>query len=327
MTTAEGTTARESMRLEPTGPCWICGAGAWDRVWRDPFDLTTLPRFGPALAHPDHPPTWVVRCRGCGFGQPEALPARADYFDTLYDIPWSDADMEADHAVGYKDFIFRQLLADLGRRLAPGLPRTLLDVGCHTGRFLTLAREAGWQVEGAELAERTAAFAARRTGVVVHRVPAQELAERGLRYAAVTLTDVLEHIPRPASLVRDLAGLLAPGGVLAIKVPHGPMQRLKEGFRRRVLGSADAGVAVRFVHVNHFTVESLRRCLEGAGLDDVAATVGAPEFHPATFAGRTRRQAISAATRRAVYRVARAVPGGVRTPLAMNLQAFGTRPR
>jgi SAM-dependent methyltransferase len=307
--------AREPMPMEPTGPCWICGAEARDVVWEEPFDLSSFPRFGPDLAHADHPPTRLVRCRACGFGQPEALPASGDYFDRLYAIPYTDDDLarqfDSDH---HKDFIYRELLAALARRLAPGVPRTLLDVGCHVGRFLHAASGAGWEADGAELAERTAAYAALRTGLPVHRVPAQELAARGRRYGVVTLNDVLEHIPRPAPLVAELRGLVEPGGLIAVKVPHGPMQRIKERIRRDLLHRADAGVMTR----------SLRHCLEAAGFRPVAVTVGAPEFTP-DLPGRTRSQALSSFVREAAYRAA-GLPGGVHTPLAMNLQAFGVNP-
>src|SRR4051812_33211155 len=82
------------MPLVPTGACWICGAEAWDRVWSDPFDLWDLARSGPH-AHAEHPPSWVVRCRACGFGQPEGLPDRPDYFEVLYERPWPPEALEA----------------------------------------------------------------------------------------------------------------------------------------------------------------------------------------------------------------------------------------
>jgi SAM-dependent methyltransferase len=313
------------MPLESTGACWVCGAEAWDRVWSDPLDLSDLARFGPH-AHAEHPPSRVVRCRRCGFGQPEALPGRPDYFAVLYDRPWAPEALEADFAHPYRDLVYARVLEGLRRRRGAGVPATLLDVGAHTGRFLALARAAGWEAEGVELNPATAAFAARRSGAPVHASAARDLAAGGLRYGAVTLTDVLEHIPRPVEVLAGLRPLLAPGGVVAVKVPHGPMQRLKEGLRRRVLGPDwrrhHVGVMVRYAHVNHFTVGSLRGCLERAGFARVEVGVGAPELLPRSWPGRSRAQATSALLRGAAYAAARALPGGVHTPLAMNLQAF-----
>jgi SAM-dependent methyltransferase len=313
------------MPFVATGPCWVCGGKEWDQVWCDPFDLSNYPRFGP-YDHANHPPTRLVRCRACGFGQPESLPAVADFFKTLYTMEWTPESLDHEFDCGYKDLIFQSVLDRLAKRLGARLPRTVLDVGTHVGRFVYLARQAGWQAEGAEFNPLTASYAERRTGAPIYQGPAQELAARGRRFSAVTLNDVLEHIPRPVPLLAELRELLPPGGVLAIKVPHGPMQRLKEGFRQSVLRQPSAGVLTRYVHVNHFTVGSLRRSLEKAGFHQVTIGVAAPEFAPASFSGRTRAHALEAFLRLSVYRAARLIPGGVYMPLSLNLQAFAINP-
>src|SRR4051794_6655701 len=312
--------AREPLPMVATGPCWVCGGAALDRVWSDPFDLSAFPRFG-AHAHGGHAPSWVVRCRACGFGQPEGLPAVGDFFETLYAIDWTAESLDREFDSGYKDRIFAAVLAGLGRRLAPGVPRTLLDVGAHVGRFVHLALRDGWEAEGAELNPLTASYAARRTGAPIHRERAEDLAARGVRFGAVTLTDVLEHIPRPVELLAGLRELLHPGGVVAVKVPHGPAQRLKEGIRRALLRRGDAGVMVRFVHVTHFPVGSLRRALARAGFDRVEVVAAVPDFVPAGRGDWGRWPLGPSLLRLATYGAARAVPGGVHTPLALNLQA------
>jgi SAM-dependent methyltransferase len=323
---------REAIPLVPSGPCWICGGREFDRVWRDPLDLTYHPRFG-RYAHADHPDTWLVRCRTCGFGQPEAMPGIDDYFDLLYaDQPWlTEEVMAEDFDGGRKDAIFRQVLSGLARYQRNGAPRSVLDVGSYIGRFLHLAHQAAWQAEGAELNTRAADFASRRTGLPIHLTRAQDLIAQGRTFGAVTMIDVLEHIPYPLPLVTQLRQLLVPGGVMAIKLPHGPIQRFKEGARAllyRTPKSRDdhrVSVMARFVHVNHFTVGSLRRLLESAGFTGVRVLTAAPEYLPPSPA-RTRSQASSAWIRQATYTLARVVPGSVYTPLAPQLLAFGVHP-
>lgn len=320
---ATGQATFVTMPMVPVRSCWICGCPTLDRVWRDPFDLSDFERFG-VYRHANHVPSWVVRCSRCGFGQPEALPEIPDFFEILYHIPWPRENLDREFDQGLKTLIFQQVIAGLDHRRGD-LPRTLLDVGAHVGRFVYEAREAGWQAEGAELNPITANYAHERTGLPIHIALAQELAAQGRTFTAVTLTDVLEHIPEPVALVKELRSLLRPGGVIAIKVPHGPMQILKEAFRRDVLKQTGAGVMVRFVHVNHFTVDSLRQCLEQAGFRDIAIEVGAPEFLPATPV-RSKRETTRARIAQTVYQIASHLPGGVRTPLAMNLQAYATAP-
>ncbi|MFO0909917.1 MAG: class I SAM-dependent methyltransferase [Isosphaeraceae bacterium] len=321
------------MPMVSSGPCWVCGSTDAKRVWRDPFDLSAHPRYGP-YAHAENPDSWLVRCRVCGFAQPESLPGMEGYFDLLYsDQPWlSHEAMLEDFERGAKDYIFEEILAELGRILPPGVPRTLLDVGSYTGRFLTLAGQAGYESEGIELNARAADFAEEVTQRPIHRVKAQDLAHTGRRYGVVSMIDVLEHIPHPAPLLAQLKSLLVPGGVVVVKLPHGPMQRFKERIRAlRHPGWANRearniGVMIRYVHVNHFTVGSLARLFRNTGLNPVYVHAAPPEM---MIAGRTmtddeRRRMRG---RIAAYRAARLLPGGVHTPLAMQIVAYGVNPR
>ena len=97
-------------------------------------------------------------------------------------------------------------------------------------------------------------------------------------------------------------------------------------FKRHLLRRPGTSVMAGFVHVNHFSVRSLRLVLEGAGFGPIAITPGAPECVPASCPWRTRRQARQTWGRLAVYHAARLIPGGVHTPLALNLQAFAVKP-
>jgi SAM-dependent methyltransferase len=318
------------MPTASTGPCWVCGGSDVRRVRREAFDLTHHPRFGPH-AHGGHPDVWLVRCRACGFHQPESLPARDDYFDVMYsDQPWlTEEGMRRTYECGYKDFVFREILQDLGRRLAPGVKRTLLDVGTDIGRFLELAAAEGYDVEATEMNSRAADFAERRTGKTIRRVWVQDLVrEGGRRYGVVSMIDVLEHIPRPAPLVAELFHLLEPGGVLVLKLPHGPAQCLKENLRGLIHPRAanNVGVMTRFVHVNLFSVDSLTRCLRAAGFSPVEVLTAPPEFHQAGPV-RTPKERRQALVRTALYRAGRLVPGGARLPISFNLVAYAVKPR
>jgi SAM-dependent methyltransferase len=150
--------------------------------------------------------------------------------------------------------------------------------------------------------------------VTVHQIPARALAARGLRFDAITLTDVLEHIPEPRAVLADLARLLEPGGVLAVKVPCGRSQYIKERVIASITGR-EVSLAVNLVHVNHFTPGSLRRALAASGYGAIVVRTGAPELPPGHPLGN--------AVRLGVYVAAR-LPGGVHTPLALNLQAYAT---
>ena len=282
------------------------------------MDFTEYAEQDPELHTYTGEQVWLVRCRACGFGQPEALPRLSAFFDRMYDQHWSAAWVEQEFSGTYKDLIFGSILNELANRIPPAR-RRLLDVGAHAGRFMHLAQARGWQVEGTELNPRTAAYAAARTGAPVHRVNAHTLALDGRTYGAVVLTDVLEHIPEPTRLLGALATLVEPDGVVAVKVPNGTAQWTKERWLAR-LTAHRVSLAENLVHVNQFTPGSLARALEGAGFSRVEVSAAAPELPP----GRGVRGVVDRAVRRGMFAAA-SFPWAVDTPLALHLQAYGTK--
>lgn len=312
----------EAPSFAPQTMCWVCGGNELSRFHECRLDFREYTRQDPELAGYSDRRVWLVRCRGCGFGQPEELPRLPRFFERMYDQRWADDWVEREFEARYKDLIFRTILDELGRRVRPPAPRRLLDVGAHAGRFMRMSQLAGWQVEGLEVNPKTAASAERRTGAVVHRVGIDAIAADRRRYSAVTLTDVLEHIPDPVHVLTAAARLLLPGGVVAVKVPSGPAQRRKEQVLSALDRSRPISLADNLVHVNHFSPRSLRLALARAGFEDVTIRPGAPELR---CEGSAIARAAANMLRLGVYAAAR-LPGGTATPLALNLQAFARMP-
>jgi SAM-dependent methyltransferase len=300
--------------------CWICEGAELTRVHDARFEFEEYRRQDPELAAYTRQHVAIVRCASCGFAQPAALPTLPRFFDRMYDQRWSADWIEREHHASYKDRIFDAVLDALGERLPEGR-RRLLDVGAHAGRFITRARARGWQADGLELNPATAAFAARASGGVVHQGNLFTWSPQNSLYDAVTLTDVLEHIPDPRSAMRLVRAALGPGGWLAIKVPNGPAQRFKESARARLRSDYAPTIADNLVHVNHFSARSLALALEREGFGAVRVEVAAPEMPE----GRSARAALDRLGRDLTYHTARALPGGTRTPLAFNLQAYARR--
>ena len=299
-----------------TGTCWVCGGAGGDRFHSAVLEFNAWSEQDPELAAYTGESIWLRRCRSCGFAQPERIPALPQYFERMYDQRWSAEWVAQEFESTYKDVIFDRILTALGARVA-ARPRALLDIGSHAGRFLHLAAQAGWHAEGTEINPRTAAYAAERTGAVVHRVRAEDVDGLGRKFQAVTLTDVLEHIPEPLAMLATARRVLADGGWLSVKVPCGPVQLLKETWRARLQRGYRATIADNLVHVSHFSPRSLRLALERTGFTDVTVEIAAPECPPGSAAAGTARMAL--------YNLGRSVPFGVYTPIALHLQAFAQR--
>jgi hypothetical protein len=157
---------------------------------------------------------------------------------------------------------------------------------------------------------------------VIRQLNVHDVDVRTAGYDAIAITDVLEHIPDPVRVLTRATALLAPGGWIAVKVPCGPSQLLKEEWRGRLVRGYRPTLADNLVHVSHFSPASLRSALERAGFADIVVEPGAPELP----GGQGWRGAGSRFVRRALHATARSVPGGVHLPVTLNLQAYARRP-
>jgi SAM-dependent methyltransferase len=300
--------------------CWVCGGRELRREYDALLDLDVYRDQHPELAAYTGETVWFRKCGTCGFTQPERLPALPGFFDRLYDQLWSPDWVQQEFESDYKDLIFTTILAGLDRRTV--VKGRLLDIGAHAGRFIHLAHGAGWMPEGIELNPRTASFASARTGLPVHSVNVEQVQLSGRTYSAITLIDVLEHVPDPLPLLARVGDALQPGGWIVVKVPSGPAQRQKERTRARLHRGYRPRLADNLVHVNHFSAGALVTSFERVGLRATTVEIAPPELPPAhNFGSRA-----SNLLRRSLYLGGRLLPGSVHTPLALNLLAFGQKP-
>jgi SAM-dependent methyltransferase len=300
--------------------CWVCGSSARKELFRTRLDFSPYVTQAPALAAYTGQEFAVVRCRVCDFAQVDRLPLYPRFFEEMYDQHWSAPWAEAEFASSYRDEIFSRVLTRLGE-LTQNRRGRLLDVGAHVGRFVFLAGEHGWLAEGVEPNARTAGFASQVKGLSVQHGTWQSYQPPSEGYAAITLLDVLEHLPEPVRVLQQLASWLKPGGWLVVKVPCGPSQLWKERWRGFWRGGATPDVANNMVHVNHFSPGSLQRALIQAGLVDISVQPGFPELPPDVGL----KMCLTRGLRRVVYALA-CLPGGGASPLTLNLLAVARKP-
>ncbi len=155
-------------------------------------------------------------------------------------------------------------------RLLELLPPTesaeqVLDVGCGPGYLCEALRDRGYQVTGLERAGWGPT-----AGAIGYRLIEADL-EQGLppieqRFDAIICADVLEHLRDPLTLLRQLRGLLKPGGRLIASLPNSGHLY----FRLTVLAGRfpkkDKGLFDR-THVHFFTWDGWEQLLTEAGFE------------------------------------------------------------
>lgn len=139
----------------------------------------------------------------------------------------------------------------------------LLDVGCAGGRFVQLAREAGYEAVGVDLEEEPVRWGRRELGLDLRLMEPGRLPDDLPPLDIVTLWNVLEHVPDPLELLRAIRAAMVPDGLLLIDVPN---------FAFRLAAARITGVyeppEQRFFpydHLSHFTATTLARALREAG--------------------------------------------------------------
>jgi 2-polyprenyl-3-methyl-5-hydroxy-6-metoxy-1,4-benzoquinol methylase len=160
---------------------------------------------------------------------------------------------------------FEQDRAELIRLLRPPLGR-VLDVGCAGGGTAGPLRAAGAErLVGIEL-DPEAAERARAVFDAVHVGRAEEaLRELEERFDTILCYDVLEHLVDPAALLRDLAGVAAPGARLHVSIPNARHWTLvRDLVIRGTFGYGEAGHRDK-THLRWLTPRDLVALLEGTG--------------------------------------------------------------
>jgi len=281
--------------MAPPSACAIC-SGPLDLLHAGRARDGAADGFAPTChapgAHAD-----LFRCHECGTVQQPSLPAGGDLHE-LYRRMADGAYLAEEEG---RRRTARRLLDLLGDHVPAG---RLLEVGCGHGLLLDEARRRGYEPRGLELSASAAAYARDVLGLEVDDVGLEDPGLGADGWDAVILADVLEHLDDPRGALARCAELLAPDGALLVVTPD-PASLTARLAGRRWWGLLPA-------HTFLLPRRTLRELVAATGL-----VLAADVPFVRTFSLRYWGQGLAERGPRALARLARRLPAGLRVSLSL----------
>lgn len=214
----------------------------------------------------------LVQCYRCGLVFCERHPAEEELYRSYSLMRDEEYEEEAEA---------RRLTASvlLSRIARLASVERILDVGCATGLLLAEARKLGWQAQGVELSSWAVGIARERLGTEHIFQGVLEDASYPYNYFdAVTMVDLLEHLPHPLRTLREVRRIQKTDGLLCVSTPD------IASLSSRLLGMRWWGI--QQAHLYYFSRVTLADLLDAAGFRVVKMA-----SHPRFFSSRyiTRR--------------------------------------
>ena len=222
------TAPQQSIRTEPHPVCQLCGSigdvlyeGLEDRLFTVPGRWSFRRCSNPACRH-----VWL---------DPQPIPADLpliyeDYYThglarektRPFTATWLLRNL---YKFGYDAFVRLSGLAH-ERKAAYEMyvgnrpPGRLLEIGCGSGQRLVHFAAKGWIVQGQDVDAKAVTHARASTGLPVHLGPIETLPKSAGLFDAVIMHHVIEHVPDPAALLRQVVTLMTPNGILVAITPN-----------------------------------------------------------------------------------------------------------
>lgn len=229
--------------------CVVCGKKQEKQFTYKNFDYYTCPYCGHVTTYP--------------------FPTR-DEMEKHYQKKFKEGNYQLaqEFAQEYK-VVYRQFVHLLKNALKRENTNTkkikVLDVGCFTGDFLVLMKEAGADVYGLELQDDAVKIANKKLHGRVKTADVMTDVFPAVRFDVITLLGIVEHVTDPMKLIKRSTELLKRGGILMVQTPNSSsvLSRLT-----KQLWPPYAPVE----HIHLFSRDSLTKALQQYGYTNITYT-------------------------------------------------------
>lgn len=229
--------------------CCVCGCHKMRRIYDGKSDIhlspehfkitdshygTTLPRY---------------RCTQCGFVECDTSDVTA-YYRNLEDSEYIESGSQ-------RAFQFSKLLENTKHFLPDNAQ--MLDIGAGSGIFIKQAIKRGYSCIGLEPSSYLADCAVRDGLPVINGTFPDDCPNE--KFDAVFLTDVIEHIADPLSMLSKISNVLKENGIVVVTTPD------VSSMAAKILGSQ--WWHYRIAHIGYYNKKTLAEIMKRAGMTAV----------------------------------------------------------
>ena len=163
-----------------------------------------------------------------------------------------------------------QLINHYNPKLFFSSPKYLLDIGCGSGNFLSVASQNGWEVTGSELSSIAVQKANQmiENTVLTGDILSLDLPDN--YYDLITIYHVIEHLIDPISTLEKIKSHLKPQGIAFIETPN------IKSLGSKIRGQKWSNITPP-EHISYFNPNSLSYCLKKAGFNSVYVFTNSPQ--------------------------------------------------
>lgn len=202
----------------------------------------------------------VTVCQNCGFGFADNIPEQS-VFDTYYENMSKYEYQDSGGKESEFDLMRFEMYVNIIKPHLLSKKSSILDVGCATGRLLSLFKESGYEnVKGLDPSPVCSEAAAKLYGICVQTGTLWDLEIPQNPFDCIILSGVLEHIRDLDRALSKLVSILSNSGLVFIDVPDAS----------RFSQYPDAPFQqFSTEHINYFSSVSLSNLMKSLGFIEV----------------------------------------------------------
>ena len=191
-------------------------------------------------------------------------PLQNDTIKDLYENEYhKDKKVHKINISPWEEINFNDKFSIFEENLENNSSKSLLDIGCGTGRFLLYGKNRAWKVKGVEPSRQACECAKFNNLDVINDIFSKKLFEEK-SFDVIHLHHVLEHLETPSEVIADSKEILKDDGILCVVVPNDFSPFQKTVWKEL---NYKPWWVVPEHHINYFSFDSLSKLLYKNGFE------------------------------------------------------------